>query len=223
MISPLDVIDIATNEVGTTEYPAGSNKTKYGEAYGWNGVPWCVQFLWWCFKQAGASKLFYGGGKTASCGQYITWAKKHNQWVTGDYKPGDLIFMTFSADRHAEHVGLCMGITDNGVVTVEGNTSAAGSQSNGGMVMQKTRTHAVIVGAARPQYDEEDFMSYEKFVEYMKRYEEEQRELPPSEWASETWNKLTGEGIFDGTMPRAPLSREQAAAVIDRVRKEGQA
>ena len=64
-------------------------------------------------------------------------------------------------------------------------------------------------------------MSYEKFVEYMKRYEEEQRELPPSEWASETWRRLTAEGIFDGTMPRAPLTREQAAAVIDRTRKEG--
>lgn len=223
MISPLDVIDVMTGEVGVTESPPGSNRTKYGEAYGWNGVPWCVQCLWWGFKQAGASKLFYGGGKTASCGEYIEWAKKNGEWITGGYKPGDLIFMTFSKNRRAEHVGLCMGITDNGVVTIEGNTSAVGSQSNGGMVMQKTRPLSVIVGAARPKYTEEAFMSYEKFVEYMKRYEEEQRELPPSEWASETWRRLTAEGIFDGTMPRAPLTREQAAAVIDRTRKEGQA
>lgn len=41
------VIEVARGELGTTEYPPGSNQTKYGQAFGWDGVPWCVIFLWW--------------------------------------------------------------------------------------------------------------------------------------------------------------------------------
>lgn len=33
------LISVARGEVGETESPAGSNRTKYGAAYGWDGVP----------------------------------------------------------------------------------------------------------------------------------------------------------------------------------------
>ena len=62
---------VARAEIGTREYPEDSNRQKYGEAYGWNGVPWCVQFIWWCFMQAGLQGLFYGGRKTASCSELL--------------------------------------------------------------------------------------------------------------------------------------------------------
>lgn len=29
--------------VGITEHPLGSNRTKIGEEFGWNGVPWCAE------------------------------------------------------------------------------------------------------------------------------------------------------------------------------------
>lgn len=32
------VLDTARAEIGTTEYPAGSNRTKYGRAYGMDNV-----------------------------------------------------------------------------------------------------------------------------------------------------------------------------------------
>ena len=33
------LLTVAKGEVGETESPAGSNRTKYGAAYGWDGVP----------------------------------------------------------------------------------------------------------------------------------------------------------------------------------------
>lgn len=39
----------------------------------------------------------------------------------------------------------------------------------------------------------------------------------PSSWAKESWEKAVALGVFDGTDPRGPLTREQAAAVLDRL------
>lgn len=33
---------LAAKQVGYTENPPGSNQTKYGLAYGFDGVPWCA-------------------------------------------------------------------------------------------------------------------------------------------------------------------------------------
>lgn len=37
------------------------------------------------------------------------------------------------------------------------------------------------------------------------------------DWAKESWDKAVELGIFDGTYPRNPLTREQAATVFDRM------
>ena len=36
-------------------------------------------------------------------------------------------------------------------------------------------------------------------------------------WAVEAWEKAVRAGVFDGARPRSPLSREQAALVLDRL------
>jgi len=149
----LDVIRIAENEIGVTENPANSNRQKYGAEYGWNGVPWCVQFLWWCFKHAGCSELFYGGNKAAYCPYYVDWAKKQGQWVTSDYRAGDIGFFDFDGDGIADHTGIIESASVGGVTTIEGNTSLSGSQSNGGAVLRRWRPLTQILGAARPAYD----------------------------------------------------------------------
>ena len=38
-----------------------------------------------------------------------------------------------------------------------------------------------------------------------------------SAWAEKSWDKATKAGVFDGTRAGAPLTREQAAAVLDRL------
>ena len=59
--------------------------------------------------------------------------------------------------------------------------------------------------------------SYQRFLEHMRRYEADQRAKPASGWAEKNWEQAVRQGLFDGTAPRSPLTREQAAAVAARV------
>ena len=157
------VIATALAELGNTENPAGSNLTKYGEAYGWNGVPWCVIFLWWCFREAGEAMAFFNSGKTASCSKLVELYQAEGKWFTENFQPGDIAVMTFAANRAIQHCGLIVEIhwkpdaSLDYVVTVEGNTSPGmeGSQYNGGCVAKKRRYSHNILGVCRPTYTEE--------------------------------------------------------------------
>lgn len=77
------------------------------------------------------------------------YAKKKNQWVTGNYQHGDLVFMNFSNTTATQHIGIVECVKGGYVYTIEGNTSSgdAGSQSNGGMVARRQRALKYIVGA----------------------------------------------------------------------------
>lgn len=72
-----------------------------------------------------------------------------------------------------------------------------------------------------PLYEEEDDMSEEKFFEMfmaaMAKYNAEQNEKQPSAWAAASVSKAKARGIMDGTMPQAPMTREQAATIMDRL------
>ena len=152
-----DALAIAVGELGSTEQPADSNRTKYGKWYGLDGQPWCMMFVQWCFHQAGAQELL--PVKTASCGALMRAAKKAGCWVTRGYQPGDVVIYDFSGAKSVtEHTGIVESITPTGVIAIEGNTSEAGSQSNGGMVCRKQRPYSQIVGAVRPAYEEETKM-----------------------------------------------------------------
>ena len=54
-----------------------------------------------------------------------------------------------------DHCGIVVTPLTTGVRTIEGNTGV-GNDSNGGEVMERTRPANWIVGAYRPNYDEED-------------------------------------------------------------------
>lgn len=58
---------------------------------------------------------------------------------------------------------------------------------------------------------------YQMFLQAMATYNKKLSEKTVSEWAEEAWDKATKTGLFDGTMPRAPLTREQAAVILDRL------
>jgi len=150
------VLDIARRELGNTESPAGSNRTKYGKWFGLDGYAWCMMFVQWCFNEAGALKLL--PKKTASCGDLMRAAKAAGQWVTKDFHPGDVVIYDFPGGAATDHTGIVERVTASGVVAIEGNTSQSGSQSNGGMVCRKTRPNSQIVGAVRPKFEEEKRM-----------------------------------------------------------------
>ncbi len=149
------VVKIALGEVGVKESPKNSNKQKYGKEYGVNGTAWCCQFVWWCFKHANASSLFYGGKKTAYCPTLMEYYKKQDRFVTGNYRAGDIIFFDFNGNGSADHVGIVERVEKSKVHTIEGNTGV-GNDANGGQVMRRTRTASVILGAGRPNFQKEE-------------------------------------------------------------------
>lgn len=146
------LIDIARSQIGTVESPANSNNTKYGAAYGTNGVAWCAQFVWWVFREAGHSNLI---PKTAYTPTFAQWFKDRKQWGTAP-RLGAVVFFDFPDDgvNRISHVGIVEAVNkDDTIVTIEGNTSSgvAGSQRDGGGVWRRTRKTG-IVGYGYPAY-----------------------------------------------------------------------
>ena len=215
MAQASDVLAVAVKEIGTVEQ--SGNRQKYGKAYGMDGVYWCMQFVWWCFQQADKT-LFMDGGKTASCGELMRWAQAHGQWVTTGYRPGDVLIYDFPGTAYkTDHCGICESASGHYVTAIEGNTSSgiSGSQANGDGVYRKRRTKAHIVGAYRPDY-EEDTMSYEDFKKYMEQYRAEQGKKSVSSWAKDDWDKAKAGKITDGTAPQGLITRQEVATMINR-------
>ena len=215
MATAADVLAVAVREIGTVEQ--SGNRQKYGKAYGMDGVYWCMQFVWWCFQQADKT-LFMDGGKTASCGELMRWAQAHGQWVTTGYRPGDVLIYDFPGTAYkTDHCGICESVSGQYVTAIEGNTSSgiSGSQANGDGVYRKRRPKAHIVGAYRPDY-EEDTMSYEDFKKYMEQYRAEQGKKSVSSWAKDDWDKAKADKITDGTAPQGLITRQEVATMINR-------
>ena len=225
MAAARQILDIARAQLGTRESPAGSNNVMYNTVYYGREVydglwdtefPWCVVFLWWCFRQAGAAELFYGGSKTASCRQLLSYHKR--QAVT-DYQPGDIIFYNFHGKATAEHVGICESAGGSSIVTIEGNTGV-GNDANGGAVMRRTGSLGQIPGAYRPAYEEDD-MDVEKLTEaqLVRLAERMQAALGAKSVGPALRPELAeamAAGITDGSSPDAFCTRAQAAVMVKR-------
>lgn len=187
-----EILKLAKEQIGVKEYPANSNDVKYNTAYYGREVSgkqyaWCCVFIWWLFKEMGASELFYGGEKTASCTTLMNYYKKNGQEVK-EYKPGDLVFYDWGKkDGYAYHIGIITEILPDGKIkAIEGNTSRSGSQDNGGAVLEQVRKKPQIVCVVRPKYEEE-----ETKVRYNKV-----EEVP--EWGKATVEKLIRKGYLHG-------------------------
>lgn len=149
MATASKVVSIAAGQVGYKE--GKNNSNKYGAAYGMNNVSWCMEFIWWCFKQAGMD--WY---KTASCTacykHYASRAVSRNS-----LRKGDIVFFDWDGSGDCDHVGIVESVGSSRITTIEGNTSSgnSGSQSNGDGVYRRYRTYSQIAKAIRPAYDAE--------------------------------------------------------------------
>ena len=134
------IVDIARKEIGTTEKPANSNKTKYGKWFGWDGVAWCGIFVSYCYYLAGKPLKGVGFSKGfAGCQTAVAYYKKNNKIVT---KPeaGDIVFFDWNNDGRYDHTGIFVRDLGSQFESIEGNTSLT-NQSNGGNVMLRTRSY----------------------------------------------------------------------------------
>jgi len=201
-------LEAARGQLGTRESPAGSNRTPYGQWYGWNGVPWCMIFVQWCFDRAGKPLPY----RTASCSALLRWYREHQpERVVSGPRAGDIVIYRFG------HTGIVEQAEGNAVTAIEGNTSPgeAGSQSNGGGVFRRTRTRDVAAAYIRPFDGEEEAMSGKEIYEALNSY---LRAQPVPDWAEKEWREAVERGITDGSDPMALIPRYQAAILALRAR-----
>ena len=217
----------ARKELGNTESPAGSNRTKYGKWFGLDGYAWCMMFVQWIFAQAGVGLP----KRTASCGDLMRAAKAAGCWVVRDFQPGDVVIYDFPGGAATDHCGIVeMELPDYGVQAIEGNTSQSGSQSNGGMVCRKSRPRKYIVGAVRPQFEaeKEDYgmdihamlaqMTDEQAYELMVKAQRFASTLPEPAWSQTEghWQRAIDGGVINGGSPEGLLKRDEFVAVMGR-------
>lgn len=141
-----DIIGIAKGEIGYSETPPNSNKTKYGKWFGLDGVPWCGIFVSWCYAKAGTPLPGIGFSKGfAGCQTAVAYFTK-KALITTKPVAGDIVFFDWNGDGRYDHTGIYVSPTDDetGFITIEGNTSLT-NQSNGGMVMQRKRKYNNVI------------------------------------------------------------------------------
>lgn len=210
------ILDIARDQLGIKENPPNSNRCKFNTAYygqevSGSAYPWCAVFVWWCFRESGASELFYGGKKTASCSTLLGFHKA--QAVRGNYLPGDIIFFNFDGKKNTQHVGICEGWDGRYITTIDGNTAPT-NEANGGAVMRRKRDKKYIVGAYRPAYEEDDIVTQADFDKMMDNYLERRGEKPASGWAGELLQQAKSAGITDGSRPQSFATREEVVTML---------
>jgi len=142
----IELIKTAIGELGNTEYPMNSNKQKYGEWYGMNGVPWCAIFVSWVYDQTG---IPLGLIDTNKGFHYCPSAFNHwnkNGEITATPHPGDIILFDWNGDGKMNHTGIFLQDNRDKMtfMTIEGNT-ALGNDSNGGEVMIRVRKYKQAV------------------------------------------------------------------------------
>jgi hypothetical protein len=220
------ILEIARSQIGARESPANSDNVKYNTAYYGREVsgkyPWCAVFVWWVFREAGAPELYYGGGETAYCPTLMSFHKK--QKVT-DYRPGDIVFFNFSGRSSAGHVGICESWDGTYITTIDGNTGGA-SEDNGGAVMRRRRHKKFIVGAYRPEYQEDDDMTQDQFNSFMDNYLKAKAKEPASDWAKPFIDTAIDVGAMTdvgGTIerPKSWMTREELSVVVAALARKG--
>lgn len=144
------VLEKVRSQIGQSEKPPGSNGggmvKEYLAAVGLDeGFPWCAAFIYWCFREV-EKPTTTRCIKTA--GVLDHWARAGSQGIRrigfqqarenpGLIKPGMIFIMDTGPAGGAGHTGIVEKIEGGALVTVEGNTNAAGSRE-GTAVLRKT-------------------------------------------------------------------------------------
>ncbi len=240
MATANDILNLARSYLGVKENPPNSNNVifnthYYGGPVNNRSLHWCVAFVWDIFRMAGASALFFGGNKTASCSTLYAYHKAQGQRVT-EFQPGDIVFFDFSGKKSkTEHVGIVERVEPGYINTIDGNTGTT-SEANGGAVMRRQRALKYVSGGYRPRYsaenqkpkkeadmtrDEVQAIVNQAVAQALKERNmaEARAAKEVSAWASEAWEQAVADGLFDGTNPGGCITREQVAVALDRFAK----
>lgn len=232
MGSVKNLLTIANKEVGVKESPPNSNRVKYntwfyGKDVSGPSYPWCMAFCQWVYHKAG---VLLPNVKTASCSVMMSSAISKKIFVTKDYRPGDLVLLSFNGSSAPQHCGIIEKVSDTIVTTIEGNTGT-GNDANGGAVMKRTRKLSQIVGAVRPYFDEEEDeidMTIDEFINKLtpaQAYKLLQKAtayadaIRTPKWVEDEgyWRKLMDSGIIRSNTPEGILKRDELASILGRM------
>lgn len=148
------VLEVARGEVGVLEDPPGSNRGRQVEAYLGStgldgGYAWCAAFVHWCFQQA-AEALGTDNPCICTAGVLDHWnragregarrithaqASQDPQLV----QPGMVFVIDTGDPGGAGHTGLVERVEGGKLVTIEGNTNAAGGREGVGVFRRHRR------------------------------------------------------------------------------------
>lgn len=222
-----NLLRIAAEQLGVTEWPQNSNKVLYntwyyGRQVSGSAYPWCMAFVQWCFNQNGTPLPY----KTASCSALLNWYKKNQlkQVILTYPQKGDVVIYNFS------HTGIVE--SDNGatITAIEGNTTSnnSGSQSNGGGVFRRTRNKSTVTAYIRPiiaTMEEKPMtgkeilaaLTDEQAYELLMKAQNHAGKLSEPAWSKEegAWKKAEEAGVIAGK-PEGLLKRDEFIAVMDR-------
>lgn len=136
-----DAIAGARNYLGTVEAPRGSNRTVFGQWYGYNGVPWCAIFQSFVLSHIGIPT------RHDNCYEWLATAAKLGDVATGP-QPGDIAIFSYGSG----HCGLVVDVSPSSIATIEGNTDLAGSPTGGAVLAKVRRRDNLVRGYVRPRY-----------------------------------------------------------------------
>ncbi|MBQ1241838.1 MAG: CHAP domain-containing protein [Oscillospiraceae bacterium] len=197
------VLVIASSQVGYHE--SAGHRNKYGAWYGLDGVAWCMEFVQWCYHEAGADLPF----KTASCGELLRWYRKNQpECVSATPVPGSIVIFDFPRTAYdTDHTGIFEGMGRETITTVDGNTSN-GNDSNGGWVERRTRalSYANPVFIVPRGIDKED--------DDVKRYQTLDEIKAAEPWAAPTVEKLLKKGYLTGDGKSLDLTRDMLRLLV---------
>ena len=206
-----EILAIATREIGYHCDKDGHNK--YGEWFGLDREPYCMEFIQWVYAQAGIPLPY----KTPSCGALLNWYRTYQpECVSKDPVEGCIVIFDFPNTQYkTDHTGIFVRKTDMKITTIDGNTSN-GNDANGGWVQQRTRS----LSYANPTYiipkgldDDMDVskLSKEDCYEILLKANEYAASLATPEWMKHELDEAVKAGITDGERPLAMCMRGEAA------------
>jgi LysM repeat protein len=144
-------------------YKEGKNNANiFGKHYGINNIPWCAEFVSYCYDINGLGKLVAAQSKKGfiSCTAGVAWFKKNKRLVkVANAQPGDIVFMNFHGSKTAaDHVEIVLRNDKKAklLYCIGGNTvnpDGTGDQANGDGVYYKTRPYRYITYVAHPAWE----------------------------------------------------------------------
>lgn len=224
-----------------TEYPCNPDNYQRGRA---QPVSFLVFHYVGATGSAEANaKYFYNTANAGASAHYFVGHASENTEIWASVPEGDTAWHCGAKSyvhptcRNANSIGIemCCKIGPKGWYIEEETLAAAAElgrdiMARYGIPLENVVRHYDVTGklCPWPLVDETAWADFKKRLEVEEVTQDQfnqmlnvamsqNRDKPASDWAKAAWEKATAAGVFDGTAPQNPLTREQAAQVLDRL------